>query len=60
MTNLSFIPDPTAEQLLQECRFYCDHPLPLYNAVLDGDGDDGTASLMPRSYSRFIEGDLFP
>ncbi len=60
MTNLSFIPDPTAEQLLQDYRVYCDHPLPLYNPVPDGDGDGGTARLMPRSYSRFVEGDLIP
>ena len=60
MTNLSFIPDPTAEQLLQEYRFYRDHPLPLYNPVLDGDGDDGSANLVPRSFSRFVEGDLIP
>ena len=60
MTNISFIPDPTPEQLLQEYRFHRDHPLPLYNPVLDGDGDDGSANLVPRSFSRFVEGDLIP
>ncbi len=60
MTNLSSIPDPTAEQLLQEYRFHCDHPLPLYNPLLDGDRDDDSADLGPRNYSRFVEGDLIP